>query len=338
MLGVMFCLAMAAPAQQERPQEQHGHHGHHAAGHKVATQAKLSVSEPAANRVTLRVGPLDLPANSDHLAVAQAPDFYWDVPFDGWLVAYHPAVVRETGEPIPGKVLHHVAFWNTGRSDFLCPNKEEHIFGAGGEMNDWPAMAGFGYRVAKGDRIRVNTMFHNPTAQSYPRAYLEVQVEYQRAGEGAPRRSVYPTWFDVMECGNSGYDLKPGRNVTTGEFTLGYSGILLGVGGHLHDYGQHLVLENAARNEGVARLEARLDPSGLIQAMPVVTFLERGGYRLARGEKVRVTATYDNPTGKPMPDGAMGIVVGYFLPDNDAELAALKRAPKPKKAEAGHSH
>ncbi len=42
--------------------------------------------------------------------------------------------------------------------------------------------------------------------------------------------------------------------------------------------------------------------------MPIVTFADRGG--LAKGEVLQVTATYDDRTGKPLPQGAMGIVVG----------------------------
>ncbi len=34
-----------------------------------------------------------------------------------------------------------------------------------------------------------------------------------------------------------------------------------------------------------------------------------------------MTASYDNPTGQRLPHGAMGIVVGYFLPDDDARMA-----------------
>jgi len=258
--------------------------------------------------------------------VAQARDQYLEIPFDGWIIAYHPRLANAAGSTLPGRLLHHVAFWNVSRSDFLCPNKEEHIFGAGGEMNDWPALPGFGYAVRKGNRIRVNTMFHNPTASSYREAYIEVVMEYRRADSGAQIKSVYPTWFDVMECGNSGYELAPGANVTTGKFTLRHTGTLLGLGGHLHDYGIQLDVTNATRNEPMATLPSTLDAAGRILAMPMVTFLERGGYRLNHGETVRVTATYDNRTGKRLPDGAMGIAVGYFLPDNDAEMAAHRRA------------
>ena len=63
--------------------------------------------------------------------------------------------------------------------------------------------------------------------------------------------------------------------------------------------------------------------------MPVVTFLDRGGYKFASGDELRITATYDNPTGKPLSAGAMGIVVGYFLPADDNAMSALRRNPKP---------
>ena len=32
-------------------------------------------------------------------------------------------------------------------------------------------------------------------------------------------------------------------------------------------------------------------------------------------------------TGKLLRDGAMGIVVGYFVPDDDSQMAALRRKP-----------
>ncbi|HJY88276.1 MAG TPA: hypothetical protein VKE24_15695 [Candidatus Acidoferrales bacterium] len=315
-------------------------HEHHEMMHKTAAGVQLEVTNDTASHVLLlRVGPLDLPAHSGHMAVAQAPQQFWVVPFDGWLVAYHPRLVDGAGKPEPGRLLHHVAFWNTRRSDFLCPNKQEHIFGSGGELNDWPRIPGYGYRVAKGDRIRINTMFHNPTDLSYPRTYLEMRIEYQLVTPGGTAlKSIYPSWFDVMECGQSAYDLRPGMNVTSGEFTLRYSGTLLGVGGHLHDYGRHLILEDLTRTERVAELEAKLDAQGHLVSMPVVNLYgpsakvgsgkQELGYRLNAGERVRITAAYDNPTGKVLPEGAMGIVVGYFAPDNDTQMAALRRRDK----------
>ena len=322
-LAVILLYGAAGAAQHEHHTAQpQGHHG----SHKIAEGVKLEQrNDAAAQTLTVRLGPLNLPANSDHSAVAQAADQYLDLAFDGWIIAYHPRLTDAAGNTIPGRLLHHVAFWNVSRSDFLCPNKEERIFGAGGEMNDWPALPGFGYPVTKGTRIRVNTMFHNPADTSYPEAYIEVVMEYRRA-DAAQLKSVYPTWFDVMECGNSGYDLTPGQNLHKGSFTLQHTGTLLGVGGHMHDYGTLLELQNVTRDETVARLAPQVDAEGRIRSMPIVTFLETGGYRLNRSETLRVTSAYNNRTGKPLPDGAMGIVVGYFLPEDDAEMTAHVRA------------
>ena len=44
-----------------------------------------------------------------------------------------------------------------------------------------------------------------------------------------------------------------------------------------------------------------------------------------KGDVLRVSSIYESPLEKSIPDGAMGIVVGYFLPDKDAEVAALKK-------------
>jgi len=320
----------AAPhIAQEQPS--HGHEGMH---HQTKTAVMRVVDDAATHTYLMRVGTLNLPAHTDHMAATQLQDVIWTVPMDGWLTAYHPRLVDAQGAVVPGRLLHHAAFWNASRSDFLCPNKEEHVFGAGGEMNDWPALPGFGYRVRKGDRIRVNTMFHNPTATSYPQVWLEVKMEYHPAGDAPPVKSVYPTWFDVQRCGDSGYDLAAGSNITTGDFALKHSGVLLGVGGHMHDFGTMLELRNESRGEAVATLRTTLSPQGQLQGVPIVTFAERGGYPLKAGEKIKVTAHYDNKSGKPLPDGAMGIVVGYFLPADDTQMAAYARPARPARQQA----
>jgi hypothetical protein len=286
------------------------------------SKATLTVSvDNDKHELTAKLGPLNLPANTDHTNTAQPAQQFLVVPFDGWLTAYHPSLVDDAGNKLPGRMLHHVAFWNTARSDFLCPNKEEHIFGAGGEMNDWPALPGFGYRVHKGDRIRVTTMFHNPTGQGYANAWLVVRMEYQP--EGAPLKGVYPAWFDVKRCGDSSFLLQPGGTKLSADIAVNVSGRLLGVGGHMHDYGEQLVLSDRTRKQAIATLDATLDDEGRIRAIPVAVFLDRGGFPLNKGDRVSVEARYGKPRAANA-DG-MAIVVGYFLPDNDQDMKTLER-------------
>jgi len=347
-LWISFLAAAIALAPfsfaQEKPAE-HAHHGafmqggmHHAVAKGVTLDSKVDSN---AHSVTLRVGPMNLPANTDHMKMPQPPDLIWAVPFEGWLLAYHPRLADSNGNTIPGTTLHHTAFWNENRADFLCPNKEEHIFGAGSEMTDWAEMPGYGYHVQKGDKIRIETMVHNPTATSYDKVHLEVQIPFAdaRAGSvGKMIQNVYPAWMDVASCGNSGYDLPAGKSTKSGTVTVKYDGALLGVGGHLHEYGRQVVLQNSSRKETVATLDAKVNAEGHLESVPVKLFSQEGGYKFAANDVLKISAAYDNPTGKLLREGAMGIAVGYFVPADDKVMGALRRKAKPAHDMAATPH
>jgi hypothetical protein len=331
-----------ASATHDMQQMQHGSHDggfmqgsmHHALAKGVTLDAK---TDAEAHAIILREGPMTLPAHTPHMHMAQPPDVFWTIPLDGWLLAYSPRLIDASGNAVPGIVLHHTAFWNTNRSDFLCPNKEEHIFGAGSEMTNWMQVPGYGYRVQKGDKIRIETMVHNPTDTSHDEVYLEVRIPYQEAtgDASAAPKSYYPAWMDAKSCGNSGYDLPAGKSEKTGTVAVKYNGVLLGVGGHMHDYAKEIVLEDTTRKETVARLQAKVDDQGHLLSMPTVTFFDRGGYKFSAGDVLKIDATYDNTSGKLLPSGAMGIVVGYFVPADDSVMASLRRSAKPAAAKAG---
>jgi hypothetical protein len=335
-------LAAAVVSAQETPspapaQRSHMHRANEQSGgfmqggmhHAMATGVVLDQKiDSASHTITLRVGPLNLPASTSHMKMPQPPDLLWAIPMTGWLLSYHPHLVDASGNAMPGTVLHHVAFWNENRSDFLCPNKEEHIFGAGGELTDWAQIPGFGYRVQKDDRIRVETMVHNPTPTSYDKAFLEIEIQYLDDAMPAPVKNFYPAWMDVSSCGNSGYDLPAGPSEKSGTVAVKYEGILLGVGGHMHDYAKQIVLEDASKKQTIATLAAKTDNKGRLLSMPVETFYATGGRPLSAGDQLKITATYDNNSGKLLRQGAMGIVVGYFVPANDSALAPLRHPAK----------
>jgi hypothetical protein len=128
---------------------------------------------------------------------------------------------------------------------------------------------------------------------------------------------------------------QPARARRLERWRVKYSGVLLGVGGHMHDYAKEIVLKDTTRKETVASLKARVDEQGQLLSMPTAMFLDRGGYKFAAGDILKIEARYDNPTGKLLRDGAMGIVVGYFVPADDAAMAALRRNAKPSSPKTG---
>jgi len=119
--GFLVALALAPAFAQ---------HNHHHMMMKHGAAKLETHDDAAAQLLTVRLGPLNLPAHSEHMAVTQPGTLFFATPVDGWLLAYHPRLTDEAGSTLPGALLHHVAFWNTRRSDFLCPNNQEHIFGA----------------------------------------------------------------------------------------------------------------------------------------------------------------------------------------------------------------
>jgi len=349
-LAVAASAPFVAHGKQEKPAAaahdmEHMNHSQFMQGsmhHAIAKGVKLDPNfDMATHTITLRIGPMNLPAHTSHMKMPQPPDLVWEIPIDGWLLAYHPKLVDANGGAVPGAVLHHVAFWNENRADFLCPNKEEHIFGAGSEMTDWAEMPGYGYRVEKGNKIRIETMMYNPTATSYDKAYLEVSIPFAEANAGSVGKliqNVYPAWMDVKSCGDSSYDIPAGKSEKTGTVTVKYDGMLIGVGGHMHDYGKEIVLQDVSRKETVATLDAKSDAQGHLESVPVKLFLEEGGYKFAKGDVLKISAMYENPTGKLLRDGAMGIAVGYFVAADDAKMAALRRSSKMSHDMAGMSH
>lgn len=309
LLVVFAVVCLAGGRVQAEDEHQHAHPG---------GGAKLEAQDDSASRVlTVRLGPLGLPANGH----ASVPGSFLTIPFDAWLVAFHPRVVDDRGAGLPGRLLHHVDFFNTARRNFLCPRYDEVFFASGGEMTAWPALSGVGYRVARGDRIRMNAMFHNSTGTPFASVYFEVRVQYKLLSDG-PLRNVYPAFLSVTQClPTTDYDLEPGASAKAGEFSIGFPGTLLRVGGHLHDYGKYLYLENVTRSEAIAKLDSDLDADGRLLSVAVAHPSGGNGHKLHRGDVVRLTATYDNPTGKRLPKGAMGIAFGHFVPDDEEAYA-----------------
>lgn len=332
--ALFFAVALslaAAPAWPQAEQQEVRHHGMmHApeAGHPISRTARLAVSDnPSAHELTLRIGPVNLPPRTNFESLPQPPTTWLTVPFSGWLTAYHPSLVDSKGQSLPGRALRDVAFFNTARPDLLCPDKEERIFAAGPEMSDWPAVPGYGYRVHKGDRIRITAIFDNSTSQSYREAFLQVRVDYQLSNQGPAPKDVYPVWFGVMGCAESAYDLPAGVSTKTGGFDFPYSGKLLNAGGLLRDYGQWLVLKNVTSNQSIAALAPSLDPAGGILSVPIQIFAEQGGIPLHRGDRIEITDAYSNPTAKPIHAAALGVIFGYFLPDDPSRFSAPLHPP-----------
>ena len=117
-----FLLAASTALAQEKQAEgaakpmpmQHEHHGFMQEGmhHAVAKGVKLDPNfDMATHTITLRVGPMNLPAHTSHMKMPQPPDLIWTVPLDGWLLAYHRSLWTPPGTPCRER---YCIMWRSG--------------------------------------------------------------------------------------------------------------------------------------------------------------------------------------------------------------------------------
>jgi hypothetical protein len=257
------------------------------------------------------------------------PPLVFQMPIDGWITSQTIELRDWSANLVPVGMLHHIVFSNPARLDSLCPSRPERMFVSGGLGATYPIEAGWGYRVHNGDRIRIDAMFH----MAMPIEVI-VRMHYQPAGKGeSPLRNLYPVWLDVQGCelgpGHIGYDIGPHGDVRHGDLVVPYSGRLIFIVPHLHDFGRQLQVDDLTRDENILMLNSHLDAEGRLLELRNVSWQERGGYRVKQGDVIRTTAVYENPTGKLIRLGAMGLVVAYFLPDDDNAMTAFART-RPK--------
>jgi hypothetical protein len=90
------------------------------------------------------------------------------------------------------------------------------------------------------------------------------------------------------------------------------------LGGHLHKYGQKLILEDVTTGDTLWVGTATNDAQGELTGVSRKFYLR--ALRLEREHMYRLTAVYNNPTDEVV-RGAMGKIGGVFLPDRSQRIA-----------------
>ncbi|MBK5189777.1 MAG: hypothetical protein JJD97_16155 [Gemmatimonadaceae bacterium] len=126
--------------------------------------------------------------------------------------------------------------------------------------------------------------------------------------------------------GTTAFDVPPGPTVRSAVFVMPIGGRLLGIGGHMHDYGVALRLEDAQNGKVLGRLRANREADGRIRGVSRFNYgFHEEALHLEGGHRYRIVAEYDNPTGRTLAHGGMGSIAGAFAPDDISEWPALNR-------------
>ena len=233
-------------------------------------------------------------------------------------------LVDERGEPLPSGVLHHLNLIAPERRELFSPIMLR-IGAAGPETKPYGLPFFLGYRVHPGDSLLVTTMLHNPTAREYRGVRLQVRLDYTPANSVIRPWSINPVYVDVTPPSDAhSFDLPPGRSSSSWEGAPAIPARLLAAGGHLHKYGTALRFEDLTTGAVIWEARPERDANGGVEGMPVRYFLPRG-VLLQPDHRYRLTAEYENPTGKVIPNGGMGTLGGIVLPASDSRWPAAAR-------------
>jgi hypothetical protein len=317
--------------------------------------------DSARHTVVMRAGPFTAePAeHSEHYGHAGMMDsddpvrrFTW--PCDAWLRGFALRLEDAEGRELPLRWIHHLKVVNFARRQLVYPIIER-LIAVSRESRDVKLPVSVGIPVRAGDELGVYVMWDAPADAPSHEVFIRIELQWTPANLLPRPVSALPFQVDVrFAVARNTFPVPPGRHEWASEFELPVGGHLLLAGGHLHDYGVSVRLEDAATGKQILNIEARRDSSGRLLGMPRKLLALRGeGLRLKAGRRYRIVAVYDNPTADTIP-GAMGIIGGLFVPDDlrrwpaidvtnadyrlDLELLGGAPAITARRTEAGAQH
>ncbi len=169
-----------------------------------------------------------------------------------------------------GGMLHHAVNINFSRPDTTCPpgpgsainllgmamGGNQRFFATGNERtHDGASLTNsggdtYGYYVAPGDKWGMihHLMNHN----SEP---ITVEYKYTVSWVRDAKR-VAPVWLDGDQCGDSEFSIPTGYSDTKYSVPALRGGRVVAIGGHVHDYGISVSLENATTGEYICTSKA----------------------------------------------------------------------------------
>ncbi|MGH7471604.1 MAG: hypothetical protein ACRENP_26930 [Longimicrobiales bacterium] len=221
----------------------------------------------------------DLPARTTHDQGEPLPSIHV-LETSGWLHGFQIELVDAQGRPAPASLLHHVKVMKRGRRE-LFHSIMLRVIGAGAETEPVQLPQALGYPMRQGDTLLVTAMLHNPTAQAFAGLRVRVLARYTPRSTPPEPEAVFPFFAHVNTARiDQLNDLPPGLSQRSRLLRPAIGGRVIGLGGHLHQYGVRVMLEDVTTGKVLWQADARRDSAGNVLEVPTRYFLWRGGMRI----------------------------------------------------------
>ena len=256
--------------------------------------------------------------HENHAAHAFSPlvKFVW--PVDGWYRGFKVELVDASGAELPQHLMHHLVGVDFAHRQLLEGDLVRFI-AAGVETHNVVLPRLMGVPMKAGQQLGIYAGWHNPSPKDYEGVYIRLAMPYLPKNTLVKPIEVFPVQMDINNTPGQPnvYDLPPGKTSRTFEFKMPIAGRFLGIGGHLHDYGVDLRLEDVASGKLLSRVTSERDSAGHVISIgrkyyPVL------GLHMDAGKQYRVVGSYDVPPQQKdtLFSGAMAIMAGVFAPSD----------------------
>src|SRR5213594_4785256 len=204
----------------------------HAPGARIFLDAR-------AGTLVLDLVPMDVPANTPHHGLAQPPVATLEIPETGFIYGFRVQVVDSAGHALPDELIHHFNLIDPDHRELFLPISRR-LLAAGHETGTvrLPCLL-FGLPLKRGEHVVASGMLENLTSTSYRRARVRLVMNFTPAGRPWPLFRASPWQMDVaFPVGDKSFTLPPGHSSRTYEGHPAVPGKIVGLGGHMHDYGR----------------------------------------------------------------------------------------------------
>jgi hypothetical protein len=310
----------------------HGCDGPHAPIKTVMDPAKHAVVITLGPCVVPAMGTMDMPGMSKMAMMGHGPGnedvrvhFRW--PANVWMRSFDLRLFDKDHKRLnQPTTMHHMELLDFDRRQVLYP-MVERVFGMGEETGSAKVPKSVGLPLDAGMDMALYVMWNNHTDTAIKGVTFQLTIDYSPRNLVPKPTIVLPFKADVNIHPGAGdaFDLPPGGGSRSAVFTMDVSGRLLAAGGHLHDFGKELRLEDVATGKVLARVKAQRKPNGEVTGVShsLYGILGRGPHLIA-GRQYRLVAVYQgSPTDSIR--GAMGLMGGIFAPDHYTKWPKLDR-------------
>jgi hypothetical protein len=255
--------------------------------------------------------------------------FNW--PVNGWIRGVRLRVTDRTGRLLSSRLIHHINVINFGRRQLFYPIPERMI-ALGEETGDIRVPATIGIPVSASMPMAMIVAWHNHSPNEIKGVSVEMTVEYSPTNLVPKPVTVMPVYLDVMNpvAADVDFDLPAGPFSKSRDFRLPLSGRIIGAGGHEHDFGTGMTLQDVsdtARVRQVVHVRTKQNPKGaLLSIDQLLPGIAGDGIKLQDGHSYRLSGSYNNPTGKAIEKGAMIHMILLFVPDHPEQWPKLDTA------------